>query len=393
MSVLRQNFQINFQYNIYFTEHVFSLQNAELLNMLKTAQQPGFTQRLLFVIDEQVQLLHPSLTFQIDEYFEAVNTIQVVREKIVIAGGEMAKNDLNYFNQIIEAINYHKIDRHSYVIAIGGGSVLDLAGYAAAVAHRGLKHIRIPTTVLSQADSGVGVKNGINYLGKKNFLGTFSPPVAVFNDYHFLTTLTDRHWVSGISEAIKVALIKDDRFFEWLEAMADKIMQYDKAAMQYLIERCADLHIEHIGGGDPFELGSSRPLDFGHWSAHKIEQLSAFSIIHGEAVSIGIAVDSMYSFLVGSLTKDECIRILNLLLKFKLPIFNEILVSHVNIQALLDGLQEFSEHLGGRLTIMLLNAIGQGYEVHEMNAVKIEQALSLLQKMYVDQERYELAEF
>ncbi|HWV72620.1 MAG TPA: 3-dehydroquinate synthase [Pseudosphingobacterium sp.] len=393
MSVLRQNFQINFQYNIYFTEHVFSLQNAELLNMLKTAQQPGFTQRLLFVIDEQVQLLHPSLTFEIDEYFKAVNTIQVVREKIVIAGGEIAKNDLNYFNQIIEAINYHKIDRHSYVIAIGGGSVLDLAGYAAAVAHRGLKHIRIPTTVLSQADSGVGVKNGINYLGKKNFLGTFSPPVAVFNDYHFLTTLPDRQWVSGISEAIKVALIKDDRFFEWLEEMADKIMQYDKAAMQCLIERCADLHIEHIGGGDPFELGSSRPLDFGHWSAHKIEQLSAFSIIHGEAVSIGIAIDSMYSFLVGSLTKDECIRILNLLLKFKLPIFNEILVSHVNIQALLGGLQEFSEHLGGRLTIMLLNAIGQGYEVHEMNAVKIEQALSLLQKMYVDQERYELAEF
>jgi 3-dehydroquinate synthase len=393
MSVLQQNFQINFQYNIHFTEHVFSLQNAELLYMLKMAQQPGFTQRLLFVIDEQVQLLHPSLTSQIDEYFKAVNTIQVVREKIVIAGGEMAKNDLNYFNQIIEAINHHKIDRHSYLIAVGGGSVLDLAGYAAAVAHRGLRHIRIPTTVLSQGDSGVGVKNGINYLGKKNFLGTFSPPVAVFNDYHFLTTLTDRHWVSGISEAIKVALIKDGRFFEWLEEMADKIMQYDKAAMQYLIERCADLHIEHIGSGDPFELGSSRPLDFGHWSAHKIEQLSAFSIIHGEAVSIGIAIDSLYSFLVGSLAKDECIRILNLLLKFKLPIFNEILVSGANIQALLGGLQEFSEHLGGPLTIMLLNAIGQGYEVHEMNAVKIEQALSLLQKTYVDQERYELAEF
>lgn len=393
MNVLRQSFQVSFQYDIYFTEHVFSLQNAALQNMLEAVRQPGFTQRLLFVIDEQVHLLHPALASQIDDYFKATETIQVIEEKIIVAGGEEAKNDLNYFHQMLEAINHYKIDRHSYVIAIGGGSVLDLVGYAAAVAHRGVKHIRIPTTVLSQGDSGVGVKNGINYFGKKNFLGTFVPPVAVFNDYHFLTTLTDRHWVSGISEAIKVALIKDDHFFEWLEQMADKIMQHDKAAMQYLIEHSADLHVAHIGGGDPFELGSSRPLDFGHWSAHKIEQLSGFEIIHGEAVSIGIALDSVYSFLIGSLEKDECTRILKLLLRFNLPIFNEILVSDDNMQKLLGGLQEFREHLGGQLTIMLLGAIGEGYEVHEMNAVKIEEALALLQKTCINQEIYESAEF
>lgn len=393
MNVLRQSFQVSFQYDIYFTEHVFSLQNAALQNMLEAVRQPGFTQRLLFVIDEQVHLLHPALDSQIDDYFKATETIQVIEEKIIVAGGEEAKNDLNYFHQMLAAINHYKIDRHSYVIAIGGGSVLDLVGYAAAVAHRGVKHIRIPTTVLSQGDSGVGVKNGINYFGKKNFLGTFVPPVAVFNDYHFLTTLTDRHWVSGISEAIKVALIKDDHFFEWLEQMADKIMQHDKAAMQYLIEHSADLHVAHIGGGDPFELGSSRPLDFGHWSAHKIEQLSGFEIIHGEAVSIGIALDSVYSFLIGSLKKDACMRILKLLLRFNLPIFNETLVSDDNMQKLLGGLQEFREHLGGQLTIMLLSSIGEGYEVHEMNTVVIEGAIHLLQKMNINQEIYESAEF
>lgn len=393
MNVLRQSFQVNFQYDIYFTEHVFSSQNAALLNMLEAVRQPGFTQRLLFVIDEQVHLLHPALASQIDEYFKAANNIQVVKEKIIVAGGEVAKNDLNCFQQMLEAINYYKIDRHSYVIAIGGGSVLDLVGYAAAVAHRGLKHIRLPTTVLSQGDSGVGVKNGINYFGKKNFLGTFVPPVAVFNDYHFLTTLPDRHRVSGISEAIKVALIKDGHFFLWLEEMADSIMQHDKVAMQYLIEHSANLHVAHIGGGDPFELGSSRPLDFGHWSAHKIEQLSAFKIIHGEAVSIGIAIDSVYSFLVGSLTKEECMRILRLLLRFNLPVFNEILVSEDNRRKLLGGLQEFREHLGGQLTVMLLSTIGEGYEVHEMNTVVIEEAIHLLQKMSINQEIYELAEF
>src|SRR5690606_103915 len=126
--------------------------------------------------------------------------------------------------------------------------ILDLSGYAAAIAHRGIKIIRIPTTVLSQNDSGVGVKNGVNYKGKKNFLGTFVPPFAVLNDYQFLTTLSDRDWRAGISEAIKVALIKDKSFFEWLESHAGELVARDQATMQYLIRRCAELHMEHIGG-------------------------------------------------------------------------------------------------------------------------------------------------
>ena len=132
-----------------------------------------------------------------------------------------------------------------------------MVGYAATVAHRGIKHIRIPTTVLSQNDSGIGVKNGINYKGKKNFLGTFAPPAAVFNDNQFLLTLSDRDYRSGISEAIKVALIKDHDFFLWLENNADALVKRDVEAMDYLIKRCAQLHLEHIGGADPFETGSA----------------------------------------------------------------------------------------------------------------------------------------
>ncbi|MDQ2656276.1 MAG: 3-dehydroquinate synthase, partial [Bacteroidota bacterium] len=262
----------------------------------------------------------------------------------------------------------------SYLVAIGGGSVLDVAGYAAAVSHRGIRHIRIPTTVLSQNDSGVGVKNGINYFNKKNFLGTFAPPVAVFNDNHFLTTLDDAEWRSGISEAIKVALIKDAVFFDWIEANASRMAARDMDAMQYQIRRCAELHLQHIAGADPFESGSSRPLDFGHWSAHKLEQLSDFTIRHGEAVSIGIALDTAYSFLSGRLAESSMRRVLQVIKTLGLPLTDPMLEVTDSKSPLLDGLNEFREHLGGRLTIMLLRDIGKGEEVHKMDPALVRQA-------------------
>ncbi len=252
----------------------------------------------------------------------------------------------------------NEIDRHSYVAAIGGGSVLDLAGFASAVAHRGIKHIRIPTTVLSQNDSGVGVKNGINYNGKKNFTGTFAPPVAVFNDERFLETLSERDWRSGIAEAIKVGLIKDADFYYWIEENVEKLIARDGETMNRLIRRCAALHLQHIASGDPFELGSSRPLDFGHWSAHKLEQLSGFKILHGEAVAMGIALDTLYSALSGRLLMEKAERIIQLLIKCGFEITNPLLEIQDENSEILKGLQEFREHLGGQLTMMLLPILG-----------------------------------
>ena len=131
------------------------------------------------------------------------------------------------------------IDRHSYVVAIGGGAVLDAVGYAAATAHRGVRLVRVPTTTLSQDDSAVGVKNGINAFGKKNFVGTFAPPHAVLNDFDLLTTLDDRDWRAGISEAVKVALLKDSAFFAWIEQHARELDERSLDAMAMLVHRCA----------------------------------------------------------------------------------------------------------------------------------------------------------
>lgn len=366
MDYLQQSFSVQFEYPVYFTKVLFDLSNPVLYQFLNSRAEKGTTQKILFVIDQGVANKHPSLVQNITAYFKQYNLVQLVDEIIMVAGGEEVKNNITYFNRIVEAINLHGIDRHSYLAAIGGGSVLDVAGYAAAVSHRGIKHIRIPTTVLSQNDSGVGVKNGINFFGKKNFLGTFSPPVAVINDETFLRTLSIRDWRSGIAEAVKVALIKDAAFFEWLEKHAEDLVERRPQEMNELIHTCARLHMEHIAGGDPFEKGSSRPLDFGHWSAHKLEQLTGFAVIHGEAVALGIALDSMYSCLSGRLSDADLRRIILLLKKLGFATTHPLMEAEANSPILL-GLQEFREHLGGRLTIMLLAGIGKGEEVHEMD--------------------------
>lgn len=374
MDFIRQAFDIRFEYDVFFTRHLFDGKNDVFRSFLKKSKSTGAVRKILFVLDEGFVQHHPLLVQQIKNYLAGEPGIMLVEQMVILAGGEATKNTEEGFHKILHAVHRYGIDRHSFLVAIGGGSVLDVAGYAAGVAHRGIRHIRIPTTVLSQNDSGVGVKNGINYFNKKNFLGTFTPPVAVFNDSEFLTTLSDAEWRSGISEAIKVALIKDAPFFTWLEANAEKMVNRDMEAMQYQIKRCAELHLQHIAGADPFETGSSRPLDFGHWSAHKLEQLSNFSIRHGEAVAIGIALDTVYSFLSKRLEESAMRRVLALLRALGFPLTDPLLEVSDEKSPLLEGLTEFREHLGGRLTIMLLKGIGSGEEVHEIDPVVVRRA-------------------
>jgi len=372
MKYLQQSFSVKFEYKVYFTSGLFNTSNTLFNDFLKG---PGIIRKILFVVDEGVGI---GVVQQLKEYFNLHHAVQLVPEIVIVPGGEIVKNDTRYFDQILEAVNEYKIDRHSYIAAIGGGSVLDLVGYAAAVSHRGIRHIRIPTTVLSQNDSGIGVKNGINYFGKKNFLGTFAPPIAVFNDELFIDTLSERDYRSGISEAVKVALIKDPVFFEWIENNASALVKRERETMNYLICRCAELHMQHIAGRDPFESGSSRPLDFGHWSAHKLEQLSNFEVLHGEAVAMGMALDTVYSNLSGYLSETESQRIIDLLNKLGFDLVHPMMDVSDDSSPILLGLEEFREHLGGELTIMLLEKIGLGIEVHEIDPEILKKASHLL---------------
>ncbi|MEJ0088703.1 MAG: 3-dehydroquinate synthase [Limisphaerales bacterium] len=380
MSVIQRSIQVGWPLRVFFTEDVFNTNNLTL----RTALTDAAPRKVLVILDEALALAQPELLRQIENYFAACSTsLQLVCPPANIAGGERAKNSYAPVAEIHSLIDRYHIDRHSYLIAVGGGALLDVAGLAAATAHRGVRHVRIPTTTLAQADSGVGVKNGINAFGKKNFIGTFAPPFAVINDFNLLATLPPDDKRAGYVEAIKVACIRDAKFFDEIERDAEKLAAFEPSAMKHLIHHCAELHLDHIaGGGDPFETGSARPLDFGHWAAHKLEQLSDFQISHGEAVAIGIALDVTYSHHIGLLDTKSAERILKLLEQLGFELFaNELLnVACTGNLQILNGLDEFREHLGGELTITLLQQIGHGIEVHEMNLPKVIEAIHELQE-------------
>ncbi|NHE56994.1 3-dehydroquinate synthase [Cyclobacterium sp. GBPx2] len=377
---IEQAFNVPFQYQVFFTKGLFSKGNQLFAELVKGDKVP----KVFFVLDEGMARHHPNLITAIEEYAQANNdAFTLSAAPLVVPGGEQVKNEQQYFQEVLKATHTYGIDRHSYVVGIGGGALLDMVGFAAAIAHRGIRHIRIPTTVLSQNDSGVGVKNGINAYGKKNYLGTFAPPFAVINDADFLQTLEERDWRSGISEALKVALIKDASFFVWIEQQAVDLMDKSHSSMAELIYRCAQMHLDHIASGDPFETGSSRPLDFGHWAAHKLEHLTDYKIRHGEAVAVGIALDTTYSFLAGMLSENELNRVLDLIIKLGFDLY----VPELSGEALLKGLNEFREHLGGELTIMLLDKIGSGVEVHQMDPALIFKAVEKLNQLQMDYQK------
>jgi 3-dehydroquinate synthase len=375
-----QEVVVTFRYPVRFTRGLFAPANPTLRDVVVADGRA----RLLAVIDAGVAEAHPRLARDVQRYCAAhADALHLPAPPLVVPGGEAIKNEPGPVSQIRAAIDVHGVDRHSYVVAIGGGAVLDAVGYAAATAHRGVRLIRVPTTVLSQDDSAVGVKNGINAFGKKNFVGSFAPPHAVLNDFDFLLTLQDRDWRAGIAEAIKVALLKDPAFFAWIERRAAELGGRSLAAMAQLVHRSAELHLDHIAtSGDPFELGSSRPLDFGHWAAHKLEQLSHHELRHGEAVSVGIALDSTHSYLTGSLPHADWRRILELFEAVELPIWHPDLATPGSggRPAVLAGLEEFREHLGGRLTVMLLERIGSGFDVHELDEAVLLEASDLLRR-------------
>lgn len=380
---IRQRVTVNFNYDVHFTTGLFHLRNSLLAKVIGNEVDPK-PKKVIAIIDSGFLHYHRLVPRQIRAYAERYDNIMTLAaEPLVISGGEDAKNNTDLLNQLHQFIDEAGLCRHSYILAIGGGAVLDLVGYAAATAHRGIRLIRIPTTVLAQNDSGVGVKNGINAFGKKNYLGTFAPPYAVLNDSNFLVSLCDRNWRSGIAEALKVALIKDGDFFDFISVNAHALARRDMNAMQDIIYRCAELHLEHIANsGDPFEQGSSRPLDFGHWAAHKLEQLTNYGLLHGEAVAIGIALDSTYSYLLGKLSRLEWQRILNTLKTLGFTIYVPELAEHAteltHPRCIFRGLQEFREHLGGELTLSLLEKIGKGIEVHEVNLSLYQEAIELL---------------
>jgi 3-dehydroquinate synthase len=378
-----QRFAVAYEYPVHFTERVFDPANPVLVEAL-ARHEPKRRHRCVVFVDDGVIEARPGLVEEIVAYARHhAARMELVTTPFPVPGGERIKSELFFVEQMQQRLFEHRIDRHSYVIAIGGGAVLDAVGLVAAVTHRGVRLVRVPTTVLAQDDSGVGVKNGVNFRGVKNFVGTFAPPFAVLNDLDLLTRLSERDKIAGMAEAVKVALIRDGAFFAWLERNADDLITFERPVLAQMIRRCAELHMRQIAhGGDPFETGSARPLDYGHWSAHKLESLTHHHVRHGEAVAIGMALDARYSVLAGMLAAGEDSRICALLdhLGFRLwhPAL-EVRGTDGGL-AILEGLREFREHLGGDLTVTLLEDIGSGIEVHTIDEARMLEAINWLKE-------------
>lgn len=354
MHQIDQRFTVSYEFPVCFTRTVFAVDNLVVRNVIARAGQGRH--KVLPVLDEQVLANQPELIQQLEQYAnQHRDLIELIMPPLIVRSGEICKTDPIEVEQFYRITQERNIDRHSFALVIGGGSVIDAIGYAAATAHRGIRLIRMPTTVLGQNDAGVGVKNAVNFLGRKNYLGTFVPPYAVINDFDFLRTLPLRDQCAGMVEAVKVALIKDAVFFNWLYEHRHSLAMFEDQAVEYMIRRCAELHLHHIAtSGDPFEYGSSRPLDFGHWAAHRLEEISHSELRHGEAVAIGVTLDSLYSHEMGLIDEQLLQKIIVTLKDIGFELYHSS-VEQLNIHK---ALQDFREHLGGELCITLLTGEG-----------------------------------
>lgn len=373
-----QRFSVPYEFPVVFTEGVFDPENPALRDVL-CRLEPAKRHRVVVFVDDGLSSARAPLLEAIAQYAQRHSDVmELACAPVAVPGGEKIKSDLHFVESVQQTLFDLHIDRHSFVIAVGGGAVLDAIGLVASTTHRGVRHIRIPTTVLAQNDSGVGVKNGVNLQGLKNFVGTFAPPFAVLNDMEFIVTLPDRDKIAGMAEAVKVALIRDAEFFGWIERHMDDLATFKRPAMAHMIRRCAELHMRQISqGGDPFESGSARPLDYGHWSAHKLESLTRHHVRHGEAVAIGMALDARYSVLCGLLQQGEEERICALLEYLGFDLWHPALakIGTHGEWAIMEGLRDFQEHLGGELNVTLLAGIGVGVEVHEIDRERMRQAM------------------
>lgn len=382
MSVLfrhDQELAIPLRYPVVFTRGLFGEDNGVLADVLTGSGR----ERLLVVVDAGLSACWPALAGMVRDWAaRQADLVELVGIEAVV-GGEAAKNDMAIVDRLGRSIRDHGMCRHSYVMVIGGGAVLDAAGFAVAIAHRGLRLLRVPTTVLSQNDSGVGVKNGINRFGLKNYYGVFTPPQAVVCDLDFLDTLPDRVWVSGVAEAFKVAIIRDAAFLEFLVEHAEALGRRDPAATERMVIRTAELHLAQIAhGGDPFERGSSRPLDFGHWVAHKLEAMTDFAVLHGEGVSIGMTVDLYYAAGIGLVSEAEVVRVCRAMMAVGLPVYHPL--TEQRFDELLVGLEEFREHLGGALTLAMPGPMGSQRDLHTMDPEQIRAAVAAASRLASD---------
>ena len=314
---------------------------------------------------------------EFEEFVQSINKLTTTLNFIDIPGGDQTKN-INQLNEIIEKVLTYGIDRQNVIIAFGGGVIGDIAGFAASILLRGINFIQVPTTLLSQVDSSVGGKTGINSKIGKNLIGSFHQPQAVLADINILKTLPNREFRAGFAEVVKYGLIKDLEFFNWLNQEYDSIFIYDKIKLQKMITKSCEIKAKIIKN-DEKEGGKRALLNLGHTFAHAIESFGNFDgrIIHGEAVSIGICLAFKLSNKLCFCSTDDTKKVINLFQKSKLPTsLNDIKKLSISTSGMIQKFKLDKKNRENELTFILNKRIGESFIKHNVNVNVLTQFLN-----------------
>ena len=277
-------------------------------------------------------------------------------ESVILPDGERYKT-LETWNTIFDALLTARFNRDCVIVALGGGVIGDMAGFAAACYQRGVHYLQIPTTLLAQVDSSVGGKTGVNHPLGKNMIGAFYQPRCVLADTDTLSTLPDRELSAGLAEVIKYGLIRDLSFLEWLENHLEALLTRDGEALSYAIARSCQNKAE-IVAADEREKGMRALLNLGHTFGHAIETGLGYGVwLHGEAVAAGIAMAADLSTRLGWLAEDQVMRIIGLLRRANLPVHPPVELNSAQLRQLMAVDKKSQE---GRLRLILLRALGEG---------------------------------
>ena len=304
------------------------------------------------------------------------NVLQALRgfhvEQVILPDGEQYKT-LQVLNRIFDALLSARFDRSCTLLALGGGVVGDMTGFAAASYQRGVDFVQVPTTLLSQVDSSVGGKTGVNHPLGKNMIGAFHQPRCVVADTDTLSTLPERELSAGLAEVIKYGVINDLPFFEWLEANIERLLARDSQALVYAIERsCRDKAV--IVAADEKEAGQRALLNLGHTFGHAIESGMGYGVwLHGEAVAAGIAMAADMSLQMGWLDSRQQKRIRSLLQKAHLPVDPPPQISG---EQFLELMSVDKKVLNGELRLVLLRGIGKAEVTADYAVAALQQAVA-----------------
>jgi len=293
--------------------------------------------------------------------------------EIILPDGEAYKNS-EILNQIYDALLQNRCERSTTLIALGGGVIGDLTGYAAATFLRGVPFIQIPTTLLSQVDSSVGGKTGINHPLGKNMIGAFYQPKVVLADIDTLQTLPKREFSAGVAEVVKYGLIRDADFFDWLEINVDKLMALDEAVISYAIYRSCQNKAEVVAA-DEHETGERALLNLGHTFGHAIENAMGYGVwLHGEAVAAGTMLAAELSKRMGWLNDLEYHRMHALLSSSSLP----LRAPNLGVEKYLSLMQSDKKVENGKIRLVLQQGIGKAVITSDYDADKLKQTLEAI---------------